>query len=149
MLMAVDLRPKKDDSSPIDISLSTNVFVEVTPTAPKTHQVTLYLRLHHDIFSEQPSIDIPDLCKHCQISAVELDDLIEKKSHDYQIIRDGNKVGFVNYDAFSELVDSILVHLNADTQRAMGDIRAEDILKNQQNEIKSQYTNVSMINFGL
>ena len=149
--MAVDLRQQKEESAPAEISLSTNVFVEVTPTSVKDHQVILYLKQNHDLFGKnsQPFINKLELCKHCQISSVELDHFIEKKGLDYQIVKDGNKVGFVNDDAFSELVDSILVHLNADTHRAVGDIRAEDILQNQKDEVKSQFTNVASINFGL
>ena len=58
-------------------------------------------------------------------------------------------MAYVNPSAFVEMIDSILVHLNSDTERATGQIRAEDILANQQDEIKVQYRSVEVINFGL
>ena len=56
--------------------------------------------------------------------------MIAEKSIDYQMIQDGSKFGFVNPLAFVELVDSVLVHINADASRQAGEIKAETILAN-------------------
>ena len=53
MLMAVDLSKKKNEQSPSEISLTTHVFVEVTTTQPKDHQIVTYLRQNHDLFGEE------------------------------------------------------------------------------------------------
>lgn len=151
MLMAVDLLNKKTDQNLAEISFSTNVFVEVTATNLKDHQILTYLRLHHDVFGDQGHdfAERIDLQNHTQVSSVELDSLLESKKEELHLIKDGSKVGYVNLDAFKQITNDILVHLNSDTARATGEIKAQDILNNQQDEIKAVFANITAINFGL
>ena len=110
--------------------------------------------MNHDVFGRfdqvaQPYIDLDDLRDCCQISAAELDNLIAEKGIDYHFIQDGTRFGFVNPSAFLELVDAILVHLNADPARSAGEIKAADILANQMDEIDAKFRSEPAINFGL
>ena len=80
--------------------------------------------------ANQSLLEKAELRNHCQVSEGELFSLLENRRLDLHIMMSGSKVGYVNPGAFTEIVDSILVHLNSDSERAIGEIRAQDILEN-------------------
>ena len=82
---------------------------------------------NHSVFREQEPASIQQVIDACQISGAELNDLLEKKALEYQIMQtDDSKYAFVETENLMELVDQVLVFLNA--EEAVDQISTQGIL---------------------
>jgi len=130
------------------------VFAEVTATKTKAVQVAHFLKYNYTAFSldsgELKGASKDEIISKCQISRRELDELLDKESVRLQILKleDGTFAHFAANDMW-QCIDAMVIFLNADEERACGEVTAEGILEAQDGEIKTIYCSKPFIEFGL
>jgi hypothetical protein len=83
-----------------EIELTTQKFVELSPTAVKLHQVIWLLRNEYSIFKEAgkrgPLISKGDILSKCQVSKKDLEQFLTEKWQDLMLFSEGDSYGYVD-----------------------------------------------------